>query len=369
LNRQNKSYKYNDAGIRTQKVVNGVTTNYHLEGDKVTYESNGTDKIYYTYDSEGDLISMNLNETEYYYIRNAQGDIIGLFDKAGTQVVAYTYDTWGKLISTTGTLASTVGVKNPYRYRGYRYDGETGLYYLNARYYNAEWGRFINADAYGGNVGNLLSHNVFAYCMNNPVNMSDPSGNWPSFSGIIKAAKSVVKNIVKTVVTVVVKAATAVKSTVSRIMNNPYLKGSTSGGIDKAGEHAAKKYISKTTRGFVSTGKLTIQKYVTTPGAAARAAKFTAKKVGVGSVIFTGIDMYESASDKKYVGAGINFLAGAIGVGAGMVIGGILGSIAAPALVVGVIGFGAGVVVGVFIDKGANAITDWYYRRKERNGS
>jgi RHS repeat-associated protein len=160
LNRQNKSYKYNDAGIRTQKVVNGVTTNYHLEGDKVTYESNGTDKIYYTYDSEGDLISMNLSGTEYYYIRNDQGDIIGLFDKAGIQVVAYTYDTWGKLISTTGTLASTVGAKNPYRYRGYRYDGETGLYYLNARYYNAEWGRFINADSCGGATAAQTSSKV-----------------------------------------------------------------------------------------------------------------------------------------------------------------------------------------------------------------
>ncbi|ELP58541.1 putative cell wall associated protein [Clostridium pasteurianum DSM 525 = ATCC 6013] len=219
------SYKYNDAGIRTQKVVNGVTTNYHLEGDKVTYESNGTDKIYYTYDSEGDLISMNLNGTEYYYIRNAQGDIIGLFDKAGTQVVAYTYDTWGKLISTTGTLASTVGVKNPYRYRGYRYDGETGLYYLNARYYNAEWGRFINADAAVGSIGELISHNMFVYCLNNPVNMSDPSGNWPSFSNIIKAAKKVINTFVNVitrivaVATVVVAVATVV-STIIGVNNS-----------------------------------------------------------------------------------------------------------------------------------------------------
>ncbi|OMH22136.1 cell wall associated protein [Clostridium pasteurianum] len=188
--------------MRTQKVVNGVTTNYHLEGDKVTYESNGTDKIYYTYDSEGDLISMNLSGTEYYYIRNVQGDIIGLFDKNGTQVVSYTYDTWGKLISTTGTLASTVGAKNPYRYRGYRYDGETGLYYLNARYYNAEWGRFINADAYGGNVGNLLSHNVFAYCMNNPVNMSDPSGQW-GIPALLSVAARVVATVIATVATIV----------------------------------------------------------------------------------------------------------------------------------------------------------------------
>jgi YD repeat-containing protein len=63
---------------------------------------------------------MNLNGVEYYYIRNVQGDIIGLHDKTGTQVVGYIYDTWGKLISITGTLASSVGVKNPYRYKGYR---------------------------------------------------------------------------------------------------------------------------------------------------------------------------------------------------------------------------------------------------------
>ncbi|HBW38388.1 RHS repeat-associated core domain-containing protein [Desulfosporosinus sp. BICA1-9] len=173
----NLSFKYNDSGIRTQKTVNGVTTNYYLNGDKVTLEDNGTDKIYYSYDAAGNLVSMNLNGTEYYYIRNAQGDIIGLFDSAGTQVVGYTYDSWGKLISTDGSLKDTVGAKNPYLYRGYRSDSETGLYYLQSRYYSPEWGRFINADAEGGKVGQLLTHNVFAYCMNNPVNMSDPNGN------------------------------------------------------------------------------------------------------------------------------------------------------------------------------------------------
>lgn len=121
---------------------------------------------------------MNLNGTEYFYVRNAQSDIIGLIDKVGTQVVSYTYDSWGKLISTTGTLASTVGVKNSYRYRGYRYDSEIGLYYLLSRYNNPEWGRFINADGITGINGELLSHNMFVYCKNNPVNMVDPDGNW-----------------------------------------------------------------------------------------------------------------------------------------------------------------------------------------------
>lgn len=73
-----------------------------------------------------------------------------------------------------------VGYKNSYRYRGYRYDTETGLYYLQSRYYNPEWGRMLNADAVGGQVGDLLSHNVFSYCKNNPVNMHDPDGYWGS---------------------------------------------------------------------------------------------------------------------------------------------------------------------------------------------
>lgn len=120
--------------------------------------------IYYTYDSSDNLVSMNLNGVEYYYIRNAQGDIIGLFDKTGAQVVSYTYDTWGKLISIDGSLKDTVGVKNPYRYRGYRYDTETGLYYLQSRYYNPEWGRFINADGIIGHIGTFLLQNMFAYC-------------------------------------------------------------------------------------------------------------------------------------------------------------------------------------------------------------
>ncbi|NLD49905.1 MAG: RHS repeat-associated core domain-containing protein [Clostridiaceae bacterium] len=176
------NFKYDDAGIRTQKTVNGISTNYHLIGDKVAFETNGTDNIYYTYGSGDKLVSMNLNGVEYYYIRNGQGDIIGLFDGAGSQVVSYSYDTWGKLLSVSASLASTVGQKNPYRYRGYRYDTETGLYYLQSRYYNPEWGRFMNADttdileALTNTEDDLLDVNLFAYCLNNPVNYSDPDG-------------------------------------------------------------------------------------------------------------------------------------------------------------------------------------------------
>lgn len=93
--------------------------------------------------------------------------------------IYYTYDSWGKLISKGGSLASTVGEKNPYRYRGYRYDAETGLYYLQSRYYNPEWGRFVNGDDTGIlqlSKGELLEVNLFAYANNNPVMNSDKMG-------------------------------------------------------------------------------------------------------------------------------------------------------------------------------------------------
>jgi RHS repeat-associated protein len=172
------SYTYNESGIRTSKTVNGTTTNYRLSGDKVTFEQTGSDSIYYVYDTQGQLISMILNGTEYGYIRNAQNDIVGLINSAGTQVVAYTYSTWGEVLSITGTLATTLGAKNPYRYRGYRYDSETGLYYLQSRYYNPQWGRFLNADSITSTSINVLGQNMFIYCNNNPVKSIDPSGKF-----------------------------------------------------------------------------------------------------------------------------------------------------------------------------------------------
>ena len=130
---------------------------------------------------------MNLNGKEYFYIRNVQNDVIGLHDSTGTVVVNYSYDTWGNIVSITGSLKDSVGVKNPYRYRGYRYDEETGMYYLQSRYYNAEWGRFINADGIVGIKGELLSHNIFMYCNNNAINMCDKSGRFPAIIPFLPA--------------------------------------------------------------------------------------------------------------------------------------------------------------------------------------
>ncbi len=106
-------------------------------------------------------------------------DIVKLIDKTGSTVVSYTYDTWGKLLSTTGSLAATFGAEQPFRYRGYVYDEETGFYYLQSRYYNPEVGRFISADVYLSTGQGVLGHNSYAYCLNNPVNMKDYSGRIP----------------------------------------------------------------------------------------------------------------------------------------------------------------------------------------------
>ena len=178
------SYTYNENGIRTSKTVNtgsNVTTNYRLSGDKVTFEQTGSNTIYYVYDTQGQLISMILNNAEYAYLRNAQNDIVGLINSAGVQVVSYTYSTWGEVLTISGSLASTVGQQNPYRYRGYRYDSETGLYYLQSRYYSPQWGRFLNADGFVSTSKSVLSKNMFVYCGNNPVNFHDDGGyrkNW-----------------------------------------------------------------------------------------------------------------------------------------------------------------------------------------------
>ena len=67
--------------------------------------------------------SLNNSYGSYYYLRNAQNDIVKLIDKTGATVVEYTYDSWGKLLSTSGSLASTLGKNNPFRYRGYVYTG------------------------------------------------------------------------------------------------------------------------------------------------------------------------------------------------------------------------------------------------------
>lgn len=173
------SYKYDDKGIRTNKTVNGVETTYTTIDGRITSQSDGTNSLYFRYDKNEQLVGFNLNGTEYVYMLNGQGDIIGIMYSNGVKVVSYRYDAWGKCTIVSDSTSDKVGSINPMRYRGYYLDGETGFYYLQSRYYNAETCRFLNADEpamLGLNVDSPICANLFAYCGNNPVMRIDPTG-------------------------------------------------------------------------------------------------------------------------------------------------------------------------------------------------
>jgi len=172
-------YQYNDAGIRTSKTVNGVKTDFITDGFRVLAQKTGNETIIWQIDGNSLNVGFSLNDEIYFYIRNAQCDIVGITDYDGRVIVNYTYDSLGKLFSIDDTSGKNIGEINPLRYRGYYYDVETGLYYLNSRYYDPITGRFINADNQHillENCLDILDMNVFSYCKNNWVNSSDPSG-------------------------------------------------------------------------------------------------------------------------------------------------------------------------------------------------
>lgn len=218
------NYAYDDSGIRIQKTVNETETKFYLNGTVILTQMTGNERMDFLYDEAGDLLGFKYDGNSYYYIRNLQSDITGILNSAGEQIVSYAYDAWGKLLSVAGSAADTIGKKNPFRYRGYYYDTETGLYYLNSRYYNPEIGRYLNADkAIPGVGGDIRGYNLFSYCMNNPINMSDPNGQWPKWiQGVANAVENLVKKAINKAINNV-KAALSSKPKVSQTTNKrPY---------------------------------------------------------------------------------------------------------------------------------------------------
>jgi len=167
---------YNADGLRTKR-TNGTTTySYVYTGSSLLSMTVGSNTLYFNYDAAGTPLTVTYNGTTYYYATNLQGDIAAILDSTGTAVVSYTYDAWGNPISTTGTLATTLGQYNPLRYRGYVYDTETGLYYLQSRYYNPKVGRFVSEDITVSTGQRFVGCNMFVYCINNPMNYVDSRG-------------------------------------------------------------------------------------------------------------------------------------------------------------------------------------------------
>ncbi len=170
------AYTYNHNGQRASKTVGGVKHTYFYSGNLLIREKAGSLDMRFSYDSVGNPVSILYNDVEYYYVKNLQGDIIGLIDTAGTWVVEYSYDVWGNIRNVFGSMASTLGQDNPIRYRGYYYDNETKLYYVISRYYSPELCRFINPDSIslvGVSPMTLTDKNLYAYCDNNPIKLDE----------------------------------------------------------------------------------------------------------------------------------------------------------------------------------------------------
>ena len=211
-------YKYNANGIRTSKTINvnmlecncgkedcdcngTFTTSFFLNGNKIIKQHDCCNDLTFYYGADGVTgfhLKNNLVDDDFYYKKNAQNDIIGIYSTSGDEIVRYEYDAWGnctpKYLTSNNEYAKItsdytyndttiidrfIAFKNPFRYRSYYYDFETNLYYLNSRYYDPEIGRFINADDITTlDVTQIAINglNLYAYCLNNPVNDFDSNG-------------------------------------------------------------------------------------------------------------------------------------------------------------------------------------------------
>ena len=169
------SISYNPEGLRYKKSTPSKTVWYHYNmSGKVIAEGDGTGSIKadYVWGPDRTLVKKDTaTGNNYYYLYNGHGDVVQIVDTAGNIVNNYSYDEWGNILDKTETTS------NPFTYGGEIFDSETGLYYLRARYYDPQMGRFINEDSYEGQVNNPLTLNLYSYGLNNPLKYLDPSGN------------------------------------------------------------------------------------------------------------------------------------------------------------------------------------------------
>lgn len=286
------SYEYNENGLRTyKKQADGTTHYYYYNGTQLEYikitdaAGNLTCTLRYIYNSTGQaeyvlyLSAANAatpKKFDMYYIhRDSEGKIHRLIQVRSVynstvtatleNTVEYVYDPFGKLLEVKCPSGDPIGQYNPLIYKDYIYDFETGFYYVSSRYYDPEIGRFINADAVIGQIGNVQGTNMFAYCFNNPVNMSDPTGNWPKLSTIF------------TVVAVAAVAVAAVAVTVATCgAAAPALAVAGGGIIGGISAGAAATAASVATGAMIVAGVSTAA--AVTSAAAEKAVEKTAKR-------------------------------------------------------------------------------------------
>jgi RHS repeat-associated protein len=175
-------YSYDENGIRVLKSSGSNTCSFVLEGTNVVSMTERTPskavRLDFTYDPNGLVLGVTSGEDEYFYVKDIEGRILGLIDKNGNYVVKYKYDAWG-VPQKTVLVSCDVAEFNPFLYKGYFYDEETGFYYLKSRYYNPTLRRFINADGMAKIDQNSLTKiNLYSYCGDSPIEGYDPDGSW-----------------------------------------------------------------------------------------------------------------------------------------------------------------------------------------------
>lgn len=164
-------YGYDFDGNRTSKTVNGSKTDYFYDDSRLVCQKDAENTLWFLYDTEDSVAGFVLNGESYYYLKNIWNDVVAIVDRDGVTVAEYAYDAWGKVLSVVGD--EQLARLNPYRYRSFYYDEETGFYYLLSRYYDPEVGRMLNADQFIS----IAYPNLFTYAVNNPVMYADASGN------------------------------------------------------------------------------------------------------------------------------------------------------------------------------------------------
>ena len=182
------TYSYNADGQRVSKTVNGTETEFFYNGSILAGQKTGNNTLVFMYDNNGDIFGVVYNGAEYYYIKNAQNDVVAIVDSNKNVIAEYQYDAWGRIVSVTDVEGNDISAQkdhignvNPIRYRSYYFDIETYFYYLNTRYYSPEMCRFLNADDTDTllcSPNELTDKNLFAYCDNNPVMRVDHGGDF-----------------------------------------------------------------------------------------------------------------------------------------------------------------------------------------------
>ena len=203
------TFAYDSDGKRVKKTSGNTETKYYYNGStlsglvRTTTGNTGTTKttVQFVYDAEGKPFLLRLNgKTDYFYLYNGLGDVVGLVDSSNKVVVRYQYNSWGKVTSSEDTSGVSLATLNPFCYRKYVYDPETGLYCLGSRYYDPEVGRFVNADdtdVIFAKPQELYHKNLYVYCYNNPVVRRDIQGYfWETIFDIISVGTDVAEIII-----------------------------------------------------------------------------------------------------------------------------------------------------------------------------